>query len=206
MSKQSEPLHMRDVDDDVPILPANTTTSEEQNAMYVDVKEEDLDLSNASISESPYPYWFTSSEKYQDYGEYVSSGKGLKSLATIGPDGQISLTFDLKQHLPDLPTDHAREVEEFAIDQTQWRDYPSMNIVIMIVGSRGDVQPYVALGKVLLKDGHRVRIASHETFRSFVLEAGLEFFSIGGNPQELMSYMVKSQIGGLSFMPLLILL
>ena len=206
MSKQSEPLHMRDVDDDVPVLPANITTSEEQNAMYVDVKEEDLDLSNASISESPYPYWFTSSEKYQDYGEYVSLGKGLESLATIGPDGQISLTFDLKQHLPDLPTDHAREVEEFAVDQTQWRDYPSMNIVIMIVGSRGDVQPYVALGKVLLKDGHRVRIASHETFRSFVLEAGLEFFSIGGNPQELMSYMVKSQIGGLSFMPLLILL
>lgn len=176
MSKQSEPLHMRDVDDDVPVLPANITTSEEKNAMYVDVKEEDLDLSNASIN----------------YGEYVSSGKGLKSLATIGPDGQISLTFDLKQHLPDLPTDHAREVKEFAIDQTQWRDYPSMNIVIMIVGSRGDVQPYVALGKVLLKDGHRVRIASHETFRSFVLEAGLEFFSIGGNPQELMSYMVKN--------------
>lgn len=150
-------------------------------------------------------FGFTSSDEYEDYGEFVSSGKGLESLATIGPDGQISLTFDLKQHLPDLPTDHAREVKEFAIDQTKWRDYPSMNIVIMIVGSRGDVQPYVALGKVLLKDGHRVRIASHETFRSFVLEAGLEFFSIGGNPQELMSYMVKSQIGGLSFMPLLIL-
>jgi hypothetical protein len=162
---------MRDVDDDVPVLPANNTTSED--AMYVDVG--DLDLKNASIN----------------YGEYVSSGKGLKSLATIGPDGQISLTFDLKQHLPDLPTDHAREVKEFAIDQTKWRDYPSMNIVIMIVGSRGDVQPYVALGKALLKDGHRVRIASHETFRSFVLEAGLEFFSIGGNPQELMSYMTR---------------
>jgi UDP:flavonoid glycosyltransferase YjiC (YdhE family) len=57
----------------------------------------------------------------------------------------------------------------------------------------GDVQPYVALGKLLLADGHRVRIASHETFRSFVNEAGLEFFNIGGNPQDLMSYMVKSK-------------
>jgi len=53
----SEPLHMRDVDDDVPVLPANITTSEEKNAMYVDMKE-DSNLSNASISESLHPFWF----------------------------------------------------------------------------------------------------------------------------------------------------
>lgn len=58
----------------------------------------------------------------------------------------------------------------------------------------GDVQPYVALGKRFLEDGHRVRIATHETFRQFVTDAGLEFFSIGGNPQDLMSYMVKSTL------------
>lgn len=57
----------------------------------------------------------------------------------------------------------------------------------------GDVQPYVALGQRLKKDGHRIRIATHETFRSFVKESGLEFFCIGGNPQDLMSYMVKSK-------------
>lgn len=59
----------------------------------------------------------------------------------------------------------------------------------------GDVQPYVALGKLLLQDGHRVRIATHGTFESFIAEAGLEFFDIGGNPQDLMSYMVKSKAG-----------
>lgn len=57
----------------------------------------------------------------------------------------------------------------------------------------GDVQPYLALGTRLKQDGHRVRIATHETFRSFVTDAGLEFFNIGGNPQDLMSYMVKSE-------------
>ena len=57
----------------------------------------------------------------------------------------------------------------------------------------GDVQPYVALGKRLVEDGHRVRLASHETFRQFVTNSGLEFFNIGGNPQDLMSYMVKSK-------------
>lgn len=64
--------------------------------------------------------------------------------------------------------------------------------MIQIVGSRGDVQPFVALGKVL-KDtyGHRVRIATHPNFQSFVEENGLEFFSIGGDPAELMAFMVK---------------
>lgn len=57
----------------------------------------------------------------------------------------------------------------------------------------GDVQPYVALGQQLVKDGHRVRIATHGTFQQFVTGAGLEFFSIGGDPQDLMSYMVKSE-------------
>ena len=69
---------------------------------------------------------------------------------------------------------------------------PRLNVVIQIVGSRGDVQPFVALGKVL-KDtyGHRIRIATHATFQSFVEDNGLEFFSIGGDPAELMAFMVK---------------
>ena len=69
---------------------------------------------------------------------------------------------------------------------------PPMNVVIQIVGSRGDVQPYVALGLLLKKKfGHRVRIATHPVFKDFVTENGLEFFSIGGDPAELMAFMVK---------------
>ncbi|KAK3394228.1 glycosyltransferase family 28 domain-containing protein [Podospora didyma] len=70
---------------------------------------------------------------------------------------------------------------------------PPMNIVIQIVGSRGDVQPFVALGQVLRDTyGHRVRLATHPTFQKFVEENGLEFFSIGGDPAELMAFMVKN--------------
>ena len=58
----------------------------------------------------------------------------------------------------------------------------------------GDVQPFLALGQRLKADGHRVRIATHATFDKFVRDTGLEFFSIGGNPHELMSYMVKSTL------------
>ncbi|KAJ3217557.1 hypothetical protein HK099_005431 [Clydaea vesicula] len=77
-----------------------------------------------------------------------------------------------------------------------WKEYdlnvPVLNIVMLIVGSRGDVQPFVALGKELEKFGHRVRLATHEIFREFVTENGLEFFPLAGNPHELMEYMVKN--------------
>ncbi|KAH8592080.1 hypothetical protein B0O99DRAFT_630414 [Bisporella sp. PMI_857] len=67
-----------------------------------------------------------------------------------------------------------------------------LNIVIQIVGSRGDVQPFIALGVELQQHGHRVRIATHNTFESFVTSSKLEFYPIGGNPEELMAYMVKN--------------
>ncbi|KAK4118847.1 glycosyltransferase family 1 protein [Parathielavia appendiculata] len=67
-----------------------------------------------------------------------------------------------------------------------------LNIVIQVVGSRGDVQPFVALGMELRRHGHRVRLATHDTFCDFVRSSGLEFFPVGGDPAELMAYMVKN--------------
>jgi hypothetical protein len=69
-----------------------------------------------------------------------------------------------------------------------------LNIVIIIIGSRGDIQPFIRIGKILQNDyGHRVRMATHPSFKDFVeKDSGLEFFSIGGNPAELMAFMVKN--------------
>jgi hypothetical protein len=69
-----------------------------------------------------------------------------------------------------------------------------LNIVIIIIGSRGDIQPFIRIGKILQDDyGHRVRMATHPAFKDFVeKDSGLEFFSIGGNPAELMAFMVKN--------------
>uniref|UniRef100_A0A8H7K977 Glycosyltransferase family 28 N-terminal domain-containing protein n=1 Tax=Bionectria ochroleuca TaxID=29856 RepID=A0A8H7K977_BIOOC len=71
---------------------------------------------------------------------------------------------------------------------------PRLNIVIMVIGSRGDVQPFLKIGRILKEDyGHRVRIATHPTFRDYVQrDSGLEFFSVGGDPSELMAFMVKN--------------
>lgn len=68
----------------------------------------------------------------------------------------------------------------------------NLNIVIHIAGSRGDVQPFLALGRSLKKHGHRVRLATHLAFKDPVLENGLEFFNIGGDPVGLMAFMVKN--------------
>ncbi|KAE8137913.1 hypothetical protein BDV38DRAFT_270942 [Aspergillus pseudotamarii] len=67
-----------------------------------------------------------------------------------------------------------------------------LNIVIHVVGSRGDVQPFIALGNELQKHGHRIRLATHDVFHSFVRKSGLEFYPIGGDPAELMAFMVKN--------------
>lgn len=71
---------------------------------------------------------------------------------------------------------------------------PKLNIVIMVIGSRGDVQPFLKIGKLLKEEyGHRVRIATHPAFREYVeRDSGLEFFSAGGDPSELMAFMVKN--------------
>ena len=71
---------------------------------------------------------------------------------------------------------------------------PPLNIVIMVIGSRGDIQPFLKLGKLLKEDhGHRVRIATHPAFKQFIeKDSGLEFFSVGGDPAELMAFMVKN--------------
>lgn len=67
-----------------------------------------------------------------------------------------------------------------------------LNIVIQVVGSRGDVQPFIALGNELQRYGHRVRLATHDIFENFVRDSDLEFYPIGGDPAELMAYMVKN--------------
>jgi len=68
-----------------------------------------------------------------------------------------------------------------------------LNIVIQVAGSRGDVQPFIALGCALQRDyGHRVRLATHTAFEGFVRSSGLEFYPLGGDPAELMAYIVKN--------------
>ncbi|KAL3248382.1 hypothetical protein ABHI18_012054 [Aspergillus niger] len=119
---------------------------------------------------------------------------GRDSEAHVTDDGRVGIAVDeddpqvasLLQALQRRPIPHPSEIEKEAYFPLR------LNVVIHVVGSRGDVQPFVALGRALQKQGHRVRLATHFVFRDFVKDNGLEFFNIGGDPAELMSYMVKN--------------
>jgi sterol 3beta-glucosyltransferase len=60
------------------------------------------------------------------------------------------------------------------------------NITIVTAGSRGDAQPYVALGLALAARGHTVTVATHETFRAFVTDRGLGFAPVAGDPRGIL--------------------
>lgn len=61
-----------------------------------------------------------------------------------------------------------------------------LHITCLTIGSRGDVQPYVALCKELQKDGHVCRIATHPEYENWITQHNIEFRSIGGDPGDLM--------------------
>ncbi|KAK6141560.1 hypothetical protein DH2020_024692 [Rehmannia glutinosa] len=85
------------------------------------------------------------------------------------------------------------EMDEEPVDATELQYIPPLQIVMLIVGTRGDVQPFVAIGKRLQDYGHRVRLATHSNFKDFVLTSGLEFYPLGGDPKVLAGYMVKNK-------------
>ena len=60
-----------------------------------------------------------------------------------------------------------------------------MRIAIIATGSRGDVEPYVALGKGLVEAGHLVRLVTHEDFETLVSSHGVEYRPLEGRVQEI---------------------
>jgi len=67
-----------------------------------------------------------------------------------------------------------------------------LHVAILVCGTRGDVQPFVLIGQRLQRDGHRVRLATHELYRGYVVESGLEFWPLAGDPRKLSAYMVET--------------
>ncbi|KAG9229897.1 glycosyltransferase family 1 protein [Amylocarpus encephaloides] len=167
-------------------------------------RESYLALPRDSATEAPPAYG-------ENPDEIEMNQDGLDTKAKVTDDGRININIHqksrrlsellapaLRNHLDlvaqenetPLPPGYVPESLGGAPGQTP---PPRLNVVIHVVGSRGDVQPFVALGKTLKATyGHRVRLATHPTFQGFVEENGLEFFSIGGDPAELMAFMVKN--------------
>ena len=66
---------------------------------------------------------------------------------------------------------------------------PPLNVVIMAVGTRGDIVPFLAMAERMREEhGHRIRIATHEHHRSLVTGSGHEFYPLAGDPKLLAAW------------------
>ena len=74
------------------------------------------------------------------------------------------------------------------------------HITCLTIGTRGDVQPFIALCKGLMKHGHRCRIATHAEYKDWIESHGIEFRYIGGNPADLMQLCVENGMFSISFL------
>ena len=115
----------------------------------------------------------------------VAALRALKSVAAV-PGDRLQLDFDdgsgILEHAAPWSASSATEVAPSGAPRQNQYLAPRLNLVIMIVGSRGDVQPFIPIGKRIAWR-HRVRIATHAEFRPMVERAGLE-------PME---YMVRTE-------------
>ncbi|KAG6918321.1 hypothetical protein DXG01_015179 [Tephrocybe rancida] len=69
-----------------------------------------------------------------------------------------------------------------------------MHFVCLTIGSRGDVQPYIALGLGLKKEGHRVTIVTHAEYKEWVASFGIGHRTAGGDPGALMKLSVENKM------------
>jgi len=60
-----------------------------------------------------------------------------------------------------------------------------MRINLLTIGTRGDVQPFIALGRGLKDAGYKATLTSLQQFKSLAEEYGLNYFSIRGDYLEL---------------------
>ncbi|KAK3027792.1 hypothetical protein RJ639_042237, partial [Escallonia herrerae] len=142
--------------------------------------------------------------------------KLIVNLVKIQNDGTVEV--DLTKSTPvasELLEFHSFEgpppnIDSITIDCE--KSVPKLKIAILVVGTRGDVQPFLAMAKRLqacalsahfaqafgatglqYEFGHQVRLATHANFRSFVESAGIDFYPLGGDPRVLAGYMARNK-------------
>jgi hypothetical protein len=150
----------------------------------------------------PFARFKLANEHFDTKGKVSKNDGRLKlSINETVNSGYFAKTLGagLKKHFMGNDDDAEEDVEREKIaPEDDCMEDPArrirLNIVVIVIGSRGDIQPFLRIGKILKEDyGHRVRIATHPAFKEFVeKDSGLEFFSIGGDPSELMAFMVKN--------------
>ncbi len=79
-------------------------------------------------------------------------------------------------------------------------ELPSKTILFVTMGTRGDVQPFIALCLQLQRmTKSKCRIATHSNYKEWIESSGIEFRTIPGDAVENMKMAVKHKMVSLSF-------
>lgn len=156
-------------------------------------------------------------------------GSGEVAVSSSGKrDALILEEFDARhasnnENDPALPTDNMADslpaVMFTSASSTflTFKPKKSLHFTFLTIGSRGDVQPYIALSKGLILDGHKCKIATHGEFREWIESVcvlrcsslynlnscgqhGIEFGYVGGDPAELMRICIENGTFTVSFL------
>lgn len=168
--------------------------------LFPDNKDPVPDNKEAAYSRSMTEKWWSRSwiprhELKLDRLSEREKQKLIVELVKIQSDGTVEV--DLSKSPPSELFEY-QSIEGFQPDMDYIvtdsnRAIPKLNIAVLVVGTRGDVQPFLAISKRLQEFGHHVRLATHANFRSFVESAGVDFYPLGGDPRVLAGYMARNK-------------
>ncbi|KAF9478691.1 glycosyltransferase family 1 protein [Pholiota conissans] len=146
----------------------------------------------------------------EDFRQRLNSGEALVPSASQR-DALILEEFDTRHSSssdadpappPDNMADSLPAVMFTSASSTflTFKPKKSLRFTFLTIGSRGDVQPYIALAKGLMLDGHKCKIATHGEFREWIESHGIEFGYVGGDPAELMRICIENGTFTVSFL------
>ncbi|KAK7391247.1 hypothetical protein VNO78_19660 [Psophocarpus tetragonolobus] len=155
------------------------------------IADDDIKLFRSMTEKRAFPRQDTILDKLAEKAKQL-----IASLVKIQNDGTVEV--DLERSASVAP--ELLELQSFAeltvsesLSSESKKSVPRLQIVILVVGTRGDVQPFLAIAKRLQEYGHHVRLATHANFKTFVKSAGVEFYPLGGDPRVLAGYMARNK-------------
>ncbi|KAI9753342.1 MAG: hypothetical protein M4579_005200 [Chaenotheca gracillima] len=201
----SDSLSSSDSEDDANLKPMKSKSQSQSRSNLNERRTKALSGEVKDPGDDPYSRFAVGNDQFKTRGKVSKQDGRLKiSVSEFTNSGYLAkaLGSSLKHHLGPAPkhrkgsrgtSQRSASPDPNEVEGGSW-SRPKLNILVMVIGSRGDIQPFLQIGKVLREQyGHRVRIATHPAFKKFVEnDSGLEFFSVGGDPAELMAFMVKN--------------
>ncbi|CED84947.1 UDP-glucuronosyl and UDP-glucosyl transferase [Phaffia rhodozyma] len=174
----------------------NTPTSTPrplENAL--DPNEDDIVSQASKTSESCNEYMRSVREEHNQSGKQIDPhrSKTLDSMwaPVVIPEGSMHSLTDKQYNY------RAKIVNTPFIGSESRRSVDARHFIMLTIGSRGDIQPYIALSLGLMKHGHRCTIVTHDEFKEWIESYKIGYRQAGGDPAALM----KLSVGHKMFSP-----